>query len=150
MKNWEGVLEQINYRLKTWEGLLKSLSYKGRTLVINNLIATKLWHRITVLQPSNQVIMAIQRMLVNLFLSRYHWLQPEILCYPRKEGGQGVINIFGRIVAFRLQSLQKLLFTEQLTWRPFAFFLLQQAGKLRYDRHLFFDGSPARKLCFSF
>ena len=95
MKNWEGVLEQIKYRLKTWEGLLKSLSYKGRTLVINNLIATKLWYRITVLQPSNQRIMAIQRMLVNLFWSGYHWLQPEILYYPRKEGGQGVINIFG-------------------------------------------------------
>ena len=77
------------------------------------------------------------KMLVNFSWSGYHWLQPEILYYPRKEGGQGVINIFGQIVAFRLQSLQKLLFTEQLTWQPFAFFLLQQAGKLRYDRYLF-------------
>ena len=56
MKNWEGVLEQIKYRLKTWEGLSKSLSYKGRTLVINNLIATKVVaqnHRSAAIKPTN-------------------------------------------------------------------------------------------------
>ena len=35
-------MEHIKCRLKTWEGLLTSLAYKGRTLVINNLIATKI------------------------------------------------------------------------------------------------------------
>ena len=136
-KNWEGVVEQIESRLKTWKGLLRSLSYRGRSLVINNLIAAKLWHKMIALQPPKGKVLAIQRALVNFFWSGYHWLQPAILYSSRKEGGQGVTDISGRVTAFRLQTVQKLLFTERLPWRPFAFFLLQQAGGLLYDRQLF-------------
>ena len=75
--------------------------------------------------------------MVNLFWSGYHWLQPAVLHRPWNEGGQGVMDITGRVMAFRLQSLHKLLFTERLPWRPFALlFLLQQANRLLYDRQL--------------
>ena len=50
-KNWEGVLEQIICRLKTWEGLCRSLSYRGRSLVINNITAARLWQKALALQP---------------------------------------------------------------------------------------------------
>ena len=122
LKNWEGVLEQITCQFKTWEGLCRSLSYRGCSLVINNLIAARFWHKAIALQPPKELMLAIQRAMVNLFWSGYHWLRPAVLHRPRKEGGQGVMDITGRVVAFRLQSVHKLLFTEQLPWRPCAFF----------------------------
>ena len=137
VKNWEGMLEQVTSRLKKWERLLRSLSYRGRTLVINNLIAAGLWHKAIALQPPRGLIVDIQRVLVKFFWSGYHWLRPAVLYRPRKEGGQGVVDISSRIMAFRLQSVQRLLFNEQIAWHLFAHFLLQQAGGLKYDRHLF-------------
>ena len=86
LKNWEGVLEQITCRLKTWEGLCRSLSYRGRSLVINNLITARLWHKAIALQPPKELTLAIQRAIVNLFWSGYHWL-PACWTAPPPEGG---------------------------------------------------------------
>ena len=41
-KNWEGVLESIEGRLKRWRWLLPCMSFRGRTLVINNLVSSSL------------------------------------------------------------------------------------------------------------
>ncbi len=45
-KNWEGMADKVTGRLKKWKWLLPQLSFKGRTLIINNLAASSLWHRL--------------------------------------------------------------------------------------------------------
>lgn len=47
-KNWEGVKDQICNRLSKWNWILPQLSYRGRVLVINNLAASVLWHKLIV------------------------------------------------------------------------------------------------------
>ena len=53
-KNWEGVLESIEGRLKRWMWPLPCVSFTGRTLVVNNLVSSSLWHRLVVVDPPPQ------------------------------------------------------------------------------------------------
>ncbi len=41
-KNWEGVVDKVKGRLDKWKWLIPKLSYKGRTLIVNNLVAVTL------------------------------------------------------------------------------------------------------------
>jgi len=50
-KNWENVKDKVCAKLSKWSWLLPQLSYRGRVLVINNLVASTLWHRLNVLEP---------------------------------------------------------------------------------------------------
>ena len=45
-KNWEGVLEKVEGKLAKWRWLLPHMSYRGRVHIINNLVASTLWHRL--------------------------------------------------------------------------------------------------------
>ena len=50
-KIWEGAMERVCARLSKWKWLLPQFSYGGRVLIVNNLVASTLWHRLTVLPP---------------------------------------------------------------------------------------------------
>lgn len=49
-KNWEGLSQVAVSRLARW-WLLSQVSYRGRVLIINNLLASFLWHKLAVLNP---------------------------------------------------------------------------------------------------
>lgn len=68
--NWEGLEEKVFTRLSKWNWLLPQLSYRGRVLITNNLAASILWHRFSVLQPPAGLVQAIQRHLISFFLFR--------------------------------------------------------------------------------
>lgn len=135
-KNWEGLLEKVSAKLTKWKWLLPQLSYRGRVLVINNLTASMLWHRTAVMEPPEELILNIQRTLVNFFWSGQHWIRAAALYIPVQEGGQGLVDLRSRIRAFRLQSVQRLLYKD-VTWAKTASALLKQAGGLGLDKHLF-------------
>ena len=52
-------------------------------------------------------------------------------------GGQNLVHIPSRIMAFRLMAIKRLLFCEVVPWRPLTNTLLRQMGGLDYDRELF-------------
>ncbi len=43
--------ENVEERLEMWKCLLPKMSFRGRALIINNLVASSLWHRLSVLEP---------------------------------------------------------------------------------------------------
>ncbi len=96
-KNWEGVVEKIQGRLEKWKWLLSKMSSRGRILVINNLIASSLWHKLACIDPPPQLLGKIQAILVDFFWDRLHWVQQSILFLPREGGGQGLIHLQSRI-----------------------------------------------------
>lgn len=63
-------------------------------------------------------------------------MRASVLYLPVAEGGQGLIDIISRTVAFRLQVLQRLLYGSSL-WTATAQLLLMKAGGLGFDRQLF-------------
>ena len=131
-KNWDGVVERVKRRLSRWRRALPHLSYKGRVLVINNLVASSLWHRFVCLQPPEDLLKEVQRQLSDFFWGGHHWLRPNVVCQPLAEGGQGMVDIKSRIMAFRLCSVQRLMSDEQLPSHLLAAQILRQAGGLGY------------------
>lgn len=130
-------MERVCARLSKWKWLLPQLSYRGQTLIVNNLAAATLWHRLIVLPPPRGLVEELQRTVVSFFWSGLHWLRAAVLYLPVQEGGQGLVDIASRITAFRLQTAQKLLYSCGLPWTDTACVLLRRAGRLGYDKHLF-------------
>ncbi|KAI4877209.1 hypothetical protein NFI96_028665 [Prochilodus magdalenae] len=138
IKNWEGLVEKVRARLSKWSWLLPQLSYRGRVLIANNLIASALWHKFTVLNPPRGLIKDIQKALVDFFWSGQHWLRAAVLYFPVQEGGQGLIDIRSRVAVLRLQAVQRFLYCGRHPWIDVACALLRSAGRMGLDRHLFY------------
>ncbi|KAK3542787.1 hypothetical protein QTP70_002990 [Hemibagrus guttatus] len=137
MKNWEGVVGKVCAKLSQWTWVLPQLSYRGRVLVTNNLIASLLWHRFTVLEPPEPLIKVVQKRIVTFFWAGQHWTRASVLYLPLQEGGQGLIDLSCWVRTFRLQAAQRLLYGEGLAWAYTAYTLLRRMEDLNYDKHLF-------------
>lgn len=133
-KNWEGMLEKVSSQLFKWKSLLPLMSYRGRVLVINNLAASTLWHRLIVMEPPKELICKIQRTFVEFFWSGEHAAARYLPVY---EGGQGLVDVQSKICAFRIQAAQRFLYHKDLPWAQTAKIMLQKAGGLKLDQHLF-------------
>lgn len=68
---------------------------------------------------------------VIFFQSGQHWTHVSV---PYLPVGEGLVDIAGRIAAFRLKTAQRLLYGKGLLWADTACMLLQQVEDLRYDR----------------
>lgn len=135
--NWDGLLDKVCARMSRWNWLLPELSYRGRVLVVNNLAASTLWHRLTVLEPPSQLMRELQSKFVDFFWTGQHWLPAPVLYLPVWEGGQGLVNLTCRLLTLRLQAAQRLLYGEDLLWTGVALSLLREATPMGYDKQLF-------------
>ncbi len=104
-------MEKVCAKLSRWNWLLPQLSYKGRVLICNSLVASSLWHRMTILEPPEDLVRRIQQRLVDCFWSGQHWLKAAVLYLPRQEGGQGVIDIRARLRTFRTDGTKTALWS---------------------------------------
>lgn len=137
-KNWEGLFDRVILRIQKWRWILPQLSYRGRCLVINNLAASMLWHRCTVLDPPKELLIGVQKAFVNFFWDGCHWLPPGVLYLPVAEGGQGLIHLESKIMAMRLHTLQKLLYcSDQVPWVVIGLHILKSLGGIGLDKQLF-------------
>ncbi|KAI4899661.1 hypothetical protein NFI96_033222 [Prochilodus magdalenae] len=137
-KNWEDVLERIKGRLMKWQWLVPKMSYRGRVLIINNLAASSLWHKLACVDPPPNLLADIQAMLVDFFWDRLHWLPQGVLYLPKDEGGQGLVHLASRTAAFRLQFIERLLTgPEGIVWKIPVSRVLQTVEGLGLDRALF-------------
>ncbi|KAK3524871.1 hypothetical protein QTP86_010601 [Hemibagrus guttatus] len=137
-KNWEGSVAHVKGRLSRWKRLVLKMSYRGRTLVINNLAASSLWHKLACVDPPPNLLANIQAQLVDFFWDGLHWIPQSVLHLPKEEGGQGLVQLSSRAAAFRLQFIQRLLTgPRDLVWSAAASGLLRTVKGLGLDRALF-------------
>lgn len=142
-KNWEGLSDQVIGRIQRWRWILPQLSYRGRVLIINNLAASMLWHKLTVLKPPKDFFIKIQKAFIEFFWNGHHWLPPGVLFLPVAEGGQGLIHLESKMKALRLQTLKKVLYwTDRASWIPFSLLLLQNMTNVKLDKQLFLIEKP--------
>lgn len=87
-KNWQGAMEQVCARLC---GSGCDLSFPTGVLIVNNLVALSLWHRLTVLPSPVRLIEGVQKMIVDFFWSGQHWLKSAVLYLPVQEGGHFIL-----------------------------------------------------------
>lgn len=104
--------------LNTRKWLVPKMSYGGRILVINNLVASVLLHKIACIDPPLSLLIQIQSMLLDFFWDKLHWVPHGMLYLPREKGGQGLGHLQSRTATFRLQFLQKYLSgSEDICWK---------------------------------
>lgn len=137
-KNWEGVIEKIKGRLDRWKWLKSAMSYRGRTIIINNLVASFLWHRLSCVDPPTYLLAKIQSILIEFFWDKLHWVIQNILYLPKEEGGQGLVHLQSRTATFRLQFLQRFLKnSENVSWRTVTSSILKSVQEMNLDKSLF-------------
>lgn len=130
-------MERACARLSRWQGLLPQISFRGRVLILTNLVASSLWHKLAVLTPPESFLRNFQKCLVEFVWSGQHWLRAPVLFLPVQEGGQGLIDLESRVTAFRLHAAQWLLYKAEVRRSETAAALLRKAGGLGLDRYLF-------------
>ncbi|KAK5858083.1 hypothetical protein PBY51_002254 [Eleginops maclovinus] len=146
-KNWENVTEKIEEKLSKWKWLLPQMSFKGRVLVLNNLVASQLWHRLTCVDPPSGLLAQIQKRLVDFFWDGLHWVPQGVLFLPREEGGQGLVHLASRTATFRVQFLQRYLTgPADLVWRDASSCILRRVSNLGLDAALFLTDLTILKL----
>ena len=84
------MLEKVEGKLAKWRWLLPHMSYRGRVLIINNLVASTLWHRLKCLEPPAGLLQKVQAVIINFFWDKLHWVPQSVLYLPKEEGGAGV------------------------------------------------------------
>ena len=137
-KNWENLEQRIESKLEKWRWLHSHMSYRGRVLVLNNLVASQLWHKLSCLDPPSNLLANIQAKMVDFFWNGFHWVPQSVLFLPREEGGQGLVHLAGRTAAFRLRFVQKYLSGPlDLVWRDVASCVLKRVNNLGLDAALF-------------
>ena len=137
-KNWDGVVEKMKGRLAKWKWIHGQMSFRGRVLVINNLVASVLWHKLSCVDPPVGLLARLQAILVDFFWDRLHWVPQGVLFLPRAEGGQGLVHLASRLATFRLQFLQKFLTgPADIVWREVACTILRKVDGLGLDTALF-------------
>ncbi len=87
MLNVEGAFEKVKGRLDKWNLLVPKMSYKGRLLIIHNLVASTLWHRLSCIDPPVDRLFKIQSCLVDLFWDKLHWVPKVFFTFLKKKEG---------------------------------------------------------------
>ncbi|KAI4882467.1 hypothetical protein NFI96_027581 [Prochilodus magdalenae] len=137
-RNWDGVVEKMEGRLARWKWIRPQMSLRGRVLVINNLAASVLWHRLSCVDPPVGLLARLQAIMVDFFWDRLHWVAQGVLFQAKEEGGQGLVHLASRLATFRVQFIIKFLTGPvDLVWRKVASVILQKADGLRLDTALF-------------
>ncbi|CAM4605007.1 unnamed protein product [Caretta caretta] len=138
-ENWQNLEGGVIERIRKWTRLLRCLSLRGRALVLNQLVLSTLWYRLNTLAPAPGFLSHLRRLILEFFWSGLHWAPVGVLHLPLKEGGQGLKCLYTQVRVFRLQALQRLLYSAgSLTWSILAHAFLRRFHGLRYDRQLFY------------
>ncbi|CAM5135739.1 unnamed protein product [Natator depressus] len=138
-ENWQNLEGGVIERIRKWTRLLRCLSLRGRALVLNQLVLSTLWYRLNTLAPAPGFLTHLRRLILEFFWSGMHWAPVGVLHLPLKEGGQGLKCLYTQVRVFRLQALQRLLYSAgSSTWSILAHAFLRHFQGLRYDRQLFY------------
>ncbi|CAM5078202.1 unnamed protein product [Natator depressus] len=89
-ENWENLEGGVIERLRKWTGLLQCLSLRGRALVLNQLVLSKLWSRLNTLVLAPGFLTNLRTSILGFVWSGMHWAPVGVLHLPLKEGGQGL------------------------------------------------------------
>ncbi len=129
-KNWEDVTEKVLAKLNKWKWLLPKMSFRRRTLVINNLVASTLWHCLVCMEPSSGLIKKLQAMLVDSFWDKLHWVPQAVVL---------LVHIESRVATFCVQFIQKYLTAgcKYLVWKDVASTIPRRVNGLGIDVALF-------------
>lgn len=91
------------------------------------MIAPKLWHIVQSIELPNDFLANLQRKLTGfIWKNGKHWTTADVTVAPVKEGGLGLIDIQRKVLSFRFQTMQTLVFAKGKgePWKRLATYFL--------------------------
>lgn len=97
---WDSIVEHIEGRWSRWKWLVPKMSSRGQTLVINNLVTSSLWPKLTCGSPTKPASKHLSRARGPL----QHWILQCVLHLPKEEWGPALVQLASRTTAFNSTS----------------------------------------------
>ena len=130
LPTWEPAVAKLEARLSAWSR--QSLSFQGKTVVINTLALSQIWHLCHVFPIPRWASTRITKAVWSFFWSgKKDLVKQSTVCLPKSQGGFGVINFEQKAQAFALQRIKRYFDPEQSKWKKlFTFFV---SSGLQFD-----------------
>ena len=115
---WEPAVSNLESRLSAWAG--RQLSFQGKTVVINSLALSQVWHLCHVFPVP---FWAGKR--INMAVLKFFWsgkrdlVARKTVSLPKAQGGFGVINFKDKADSFALQWLKRFFAPSEGKWKAF-------------------------------
>jgi len=135
---YDGILNKI----KQMAGLhsQRGLSVRGRGLIAQSLLLSKVWHVLSVDTPTQAWIKKVHGVLRKFLCPHFPAPSFEFLCQGRTTGGVGLIDIGKQILAFRLRSVQRITTTTNASFaQPIIHSLLRHLSQSEYSLAMFLN-----------
>ena len=114
-RNWDLLLSDVNHLTARWSRFFPGLSYRGRAILVNQFIGSKLSYRLAILQLPPGFLSQLQSSINKFIWSGKHWLHPNFLYFPLNDGGLGLQNVQVRLQLQRFKFLRDYLSSQQPT-----------------------------------
>ena len=138
-KNLENLLIDTEKVLQKLKHIVKGLSYKGRALIVNQLSASKLWHKFACLEPPPLLVDDLQRKFNTFFWQGMHWITAKALyCTyqsPIVDKVLYVKYVKSKLFDFRIKLLKSFVYSIE-RHSCFTFVIFKCIGNLCYDTQL--------------
>lgn len=98
----------------------RSLSIRGRAIIANVMIMSKLWYVGAVAQLSKEFFQRVTRTIFQfIWRDRREWVARDTVYLPPSEGGTGVYSPADRIMAFRINHMHNYMWKTKTKWHAY-------------------------------
>ena len=127
---WEPAVSKLEHRLAAWSG--RKLSFQGKSVVINTLALSQIWHLCHVFAVPKWAAKRINTAVWTFFWSgKRDLVARTTVSLPTSQGGFGVINFTLKAQAFALQWLKRYFTPDRGKWKSFfTFFISSSFGMM--------------------
>lgn len=126
--NWEGALKGIEKRLRFWK--LRNLTLKGKVLVINALMLSKIWYVLSVTPLPHRYFKRIKESVLDFLWGKGRVkIAYDTLIGGTEEGGLGLLDPFLRMKTLRIKLVKSFLdIKRKVMWKNVLEYFLRKCG----------------------
>ena len=115
---WEPAVAKLEKRLTAWSG--RQLSFQGKTVIINTLALSQIWHLCHVFVIPKWAEKRINKVIWSFFWSgKRDLVARTTVTLPKSQGGFGVINYSLKAEAFAAQWIKRFFAPSRSKWKSF-------------------------------
>ena len=115
---WGPAVVKLEKRLSDWSG--RKLSLQGKTVIINTLALSQIWHLCHVFPVPKWAVKRINKAVWSFFWSgKRDLVARKVVCLPKSKGGFGVIDFQLKADAFALQWVKRFFTAAHGKWKDF-------------------------------
>lgn len=130
-KRWEEIVGEMKRRLVFWK--VRDLELKGRVLIVNSLMLSKMWYNLSVTAMPMWVEQRVKGIVLDfLWNNKPPRIAHKTLIGSQEEGGLGLMDVEQRKKSMRVKTVKKYLNREKMEeWKVIMKHFLNKCSNLR-------------------